>query len=69
MSVTLKDVRNEHPWGQRHAPGVWETRYYQAETHIEAGREAQRKVLQGWSVWLVSNTGTPGFVIYRKTND
>lgn len=65
--IKLVDVKDEHPWGKAaEALGQWETRQYEAGTHIEAGREAMKMIKEGWSLWLVSNTGTPGFVVYRK---
>lgn len=62
----MVDLRDEHPWGSKAAPGKWETRQYETESHMQAGKEASKMAKEGWSIWLVSNSGTPGFVVYRK---
>lgn len=66
MTIELVEEKKEHPWGPKAAPGKWETRHYSAETHMEAGKAAWKMMEEGWSVWLISNTGSPGFVVYRK---
>jgi hypothetical protein len=55
-----------HPWTQ--GPG-WVTRQYKSKSHETAEREASVLCQKGWSIWLVSNVGEPGFVVYRKGND
>ena len=64
--ITLVDTVPHHPWGKNAHADNWETRQYEAANHVEAWNEAKLKEREGWSIWLVSNTGQPGFVIYRK---
>jgi len=52
-----------HPWDN--TPG-WMVLQQSTSTHAEAEKQAVRLTRIGWSVWIVSNVGPPGFVVYRE---
>lgn len=52
-----------HPWTEREG---WVTVQFTSKTHDIADRDATTMKACGWSVWIVSNSGCPGFVVYRE---
>lgn len=52
-----------HPWDDRRG---WVTEQYDSPDHESASYGAAAMLAEGWSVWIVSNTGQPGFVVYRE---
>ena len=60
----LVDRYEGHPWDQ--TPG-WTTEEYLTDSHQSAEKYANEMVSQGWVIWIVSNDGAPGFVVYKKS--
>jgi NTP pyrophosphatase (non-canonical NTP hydrolase) len=56
----------EHPWTQLSG---WVTEQYSAVSHDSALYAADAMSMDGWSIWIVSNVGQPGFVVYRELDD
>jgi len=61
--IKLVEEKNGHPWDEK--PG-YITRIYQSESHTEASKQIEKFIQEGWSPWITSNTGNPGFVIYKE---
>jgi hypothetical protein len=59
--LVMRDFR--HPWEDRHG---WVHEQYESPDHESASLGAEAMVAEGWYVWIVSNTGRPGFVVYRE---
>jgi hypothetical protein len=53
----------EHPWTQSIG---WVTEQYESESHEAAQCSADAMSAIGWSIWIISNIGQPGFVVYRE---
>jgi hypothetical protein len=52
-----------HPWDGRIG---WVTQQHESPDHQAASYGAAAMMTEGWHVWIVSNEGTPGFVVYRE---
>lgn len=64
MGSTLLATKAEHPWL---GTDGWETRQYRSSSHEAAKKDTSQMISEGWSSWIVSNDGEPGFVVFRRT--
>ena len=62
----MREREFEHPWTGE--PG-WITETYKTDSHKQAQEGIKLMELQGWSAWIVSNVGDPGFVVYRENQE
>lgn len=63
FGISLESELNEHPDGETSG---YTTQCYRTDSHSDAQFYADWMHEFGWEIWIVSNTGQPGFVVYKK---
>ena len=58
---------NHHPWFDDDTSFV--TQVLETESHEVSEQVAEIMNAEGWSIYLVANTGTPSIVVYRKSDN
>lgn len=59
--IATRDL--EHPWDGRLG---YVTQRHDSPSHEAAEDGCKQMVDGGWTSWIVSNDGSPGFVVYRQ---